>query len=563
MRKLQIIVYLKSIFFITILLLCLTAHSFSQQFICDFELIGGMNLNPLENNDQARQMLNDVMIAADVVPSTISIQAAKVPEAKACEDKDTRRRYILFNPAWIDQIGKKSGTDWATMAVLAHEIGHHKESHLIQRQDFCAPLLEAEADVSAGETLAKLKASLEEAESAYESIIKKATGDCYPTKEVRLKAVKKGWERTRALELMRFYERKAGSAGKYSDESDLNRITYYADIIIRYEEIDSRFFDPSAYLSRGRAYAALKRFEDGINDLTAYLSRTGDSADVYLALGDYNSIIQRKPQALKSYNKAINLNPLLFRAFKGRADIYYAGNKFPKALQDYDKALGINPDFGEAYIMRGNLYFDQQNMDAAFADYKQAIQLEPGNADFYIARAIAFTKRANFDSALVDYNKAVEVDPTPENYSKRAKFYLDQGQIQLAEEDKKSAAKLKHGKDVQRCDKLIDAQPTVSIYIARGDLFTEQREFEKAEADYTHAIELDRKSDKAYSSRAKMFKKKGDLDAALNDYTKAIGLNAEDASYFWARAEIYTELNKTDLAANDKKTAREINEREP
>src|SRR6188474_2160978 len=42
-----------------------------------------------------------------------------------------RKRYILYNPAFITSITNLTKDKWAAMALLAHEVGHHLNGHTI------------------------------------------------------------------------------------------------------------------------------------------------------------------------------------------------------------------------------------------------------------------------------------------------------------------------------------------------------------------------------------------------------------------------------------------------
>lgn len=70
--------------------------------------------------------------------------------------------YITYNPTFMDQLESLSRNKYATLALLAHEVGHHIEQH----PAFGAPTealswswqKEADADYYVGQTLARLQA---------------------------------------------------------------------------------------------------------------------------------------------------------------------------------------------------------------------------------------------------------------------------------------------------------------------------------------------------------------------------------------------------------------------
>jgi hypothetical protein len=173
------------------------ARRISADRVCGYKLILGFGAMPITNNEQAKKTLNDVIKAAGVRPQTIEIRAAEVDNAYACENEEENgsfKRYILYNPEWLNQLISEVGTDWTARAILAHEVGHHKKGHNLRDQQSCAAALEAEADEVAGEALAKLGATLEEAQAPFRKIAEDRGDECYPSRDERVAAVKRGWE---------------------------------------------------------------------------------------------------------------------------------------------------------------------------------------------------------------------------------------------------------------------------------------------------------------------------------------------------------------------------------
>jgi tetratricopeptide (TPR) repeat protein len=566
-------IYKSELFFIltcrTLILLLLTfigsINAFAQDSICNIELIGGFGFNPIDSNEQARTILNEVMVAAGVDPKTIGIRAAKVKNATACEDRESKKRYILFNPEWLNDLGKSTKTDLVARAILAHEVGHHKKAHWIQLQapDFCAPELEAQADEVAGEALAKLKATLEEVQSAYRAIVRETNDGCYPSKARRLDAVKTGWEKIKAIELMKLYESK-NSLEEYIVDENVNKQIYYAGVVIRYENVDKQYFDPIAYLFRARAYyEGRDKAPEAIADLNEYLKYNPSDSDVYILIAEYNVFAEDFNAAIRILNKAISINPTSAKVYTVRGVVFYENNKYDLALADLNKAIELDSNLSVAYFNRGLVYEKQGNLDAALADLNKAIELEPKASLLYELRGAALKKKGNLEGALADYTKAIELDPySIKAYKGRAEIYRAQDKTALAEVDEKTATSLSSDFTLQvlKANKLIENNPkSDDLYGYRGFLFLLAGKLDEALADFTKAIELNPKF-YLYARRASIFEIKGNLEGALADYTKAIELNPEDEHSYLERAKIYRALGKTALAEADEKTAKELHD---
>jgi hypothetical protein len=98
----------------------------------------------------------------------------------------------LYNPNFINQLDRASGNRWASISVLAHEVGHHLEGHTETGQG-SNPTIELEADEFSGYALRKMGASLSDAQSAMQLIASQRASSTHPGKHNRLEAIEDGW----------------------------------------------------------------------------------------------------------------------------------------------------------------------------------------------------------------------------------------------------------------------------------------------------------------------------------------------------------------------------------
>ena len=70
----------------------------------------------------------DNIIEKMVIQPNFTVQAANVDNAAATITDNML--YILYNPEFKDVVTKKTRNDKAFISILAHEIGHHTQSHL-------------------------------------------------------------------------------------------------------------------------------------------------------------------------------------------------------------------------------------------------------------------------------------------------------------------------------------------------------------------------------------------------------------------------------------------------
>src|SRR5687767_2166522 len=114
-----------------------------------------------QSASEAADMATQILQAAGK-KANFQVKEAKVPNAVAVLTNG--RRYILYNPNFIDRLTRVTGTRWAAISVLAHEIGHHLNTHKVNGKTI--PMsTELEADEFSGFVLRRMGASLEDAQA--------------------------------------------------------------------------------------------------------------------------------------------------------------------------------------------------------------------------------------------------------------------------------------------------------------------------------------------------------------------------------------------------------------
>ena len=148
-----------------------------------------------ESNAEATQVVNDIMKTVGL-RSNFRIQAADVPNAAAVVMGSNR--YILYNPDFIQSVNKRSQTDWSSISIIAHELGHHLNGHTLTNKG-SRPRMELEADEFSGFVLRKMGASLEESQAAMNLLASPFGSMSHPPKANRLRAIQRGWEEADAM----------------------------------------------------------------------------------------------------------------------------------------------------------------------------------------------------------------------------------------------------------------------------------------------------------------------------------------------------------------------------
>lgn len=102
------------------------------------------------------------------------------------------QRYIVYDNRFLESLDRYAGTKWASISVLAHEMGHHYRNHMVSGSGSTPPK-ELEADYFSGYVMAKMGAGLEEAKAAMGQIASPRASASHPAKADRLNAIANGW----------------------------------------------------------------------------------------------------------------------------------------------------------------------------------------------------------------------------------------------------------------------------------------------------------------------------------------------------------------------------------
>jgi hypothetical protein len=104
------------------------------------------------------------------------------------------KRFLLYNPDFLNAVNRAGHTDWAGISILAHEMGHHLNGHTL-RGGGSQPADELEADEFSGFVLRKLGASLAQAQAAMATVSDDQGSSTHPGRAPRLTAISEGWQR--------------------------------------------------------------------------------------------------------------------------------------------------------------------------------------------------------------------------------------------------------------------------------------------------------------------------------------------------------------------------------
>ena len=149
----------------------------------------------------AKEAVSKIVQYTGLTPNFIVVSDKNITTAIAYLKNN--KRYIAYNPKFIEKLNDKTATNWAAVSVLAHEIGHHLSGHTLPKNG--SPGNELLADKFSGFILYQMGASLGNAKAALGAIGHEMDTTKHPPKTSRLFAIQDGWEEAKRLRNIRAY----------------------------------------------------------------------------------------------------------------------------------------------------------------------------------------------------------------------------------------------------------------------------------------------------------------------------------------------------------------------
>ena len=147
------------------------------------------------SSDQEAESVIKKIVDSSGLVQNFQVRAAGVPNAAAVIRGDTR--YILYNQYFMQNTKRSTGSNWAPISIMAHEVGHHLNGHTLDKRG-SRPKIELEADYYSGFILQRMGASIDDARAAMSKLGSASGSNTHPAKHDRLAAIGSGW--TKACE---------------------------------------------------------------------------------------------------------------------------------------------------------------------------------------------------------------------------------------------------------------------------------------------------------------------------------------------------------------------------
>jgi tetratricopeptide (TPR) repeat protein len=182
-----------------------------------------------------------------------------------------------------------------------------------------------------------------------------------------------------------------------------------------------------------------------------------------------------------------------------------AVNKMPdEAIKWYDKYIEIRKNSPIPYANKASILYGIGKYDESISNFSKAISLEPQNGSFHKDRAFAYYKTHQYDSSLADIL-----------YAKRSDYAVN------ADFEKEVRQKIELYKEIDLYSRSIDGDTATSFsYCKRGLAYFYAKQYDRSINDFSSGIKLDTNDHICLINRGFTYESIGLLDSAYRDYKK-------------------------------------------
>ena len=270
-------------------------------------------------------------------------------------------------------------------------------------------------------------------------------------------------------------------------------------------------------------------------------------------------------EALKAYDKAIELNPKDAYAWLGKGIALLELGRYEEALEAYDMMVELNPKDAAAWVGRGTALLGLGRREEALKACDKVVELNPEDAAVWAGRGAVLLGLGRYEEALKAYDKAVELNPEVatawrgkgtilgrlEKYEEALKAYDKAIELNPKDADVwvgKDVALLKLGRykeALKALDKVIELNPKdASVWVVKGIILLEMDKYRKALEALDKAIELNPKDADAWQGKAEASYYINLTTEALEAIDKALSYSEGKPSFLNTKGVILIRLGR-------------------
>ncbi len=161
-----------------------------------------------------------------------------------------------------------------------------------------------------------------------------------------------------------------------------------------------------ALLNRGYLNATKRKTDAAIRDYTLAATECPTYAEPLVNRGVLYQELRRNSDAGVDFKEAVRRNPKLFAAHYNLANWYSGQEDLPNALRTYEDALNLRPNFAEGWAMIASIKAKSGNLDGAMPYFEKALTIDPTLTIAYINRGKALYNAGRKEEGCANWRQA-------------------------------------------------------------------------------------------------------------------------------------------------------------
>ena len=173
-------------------------------------------------------------------------------------------------------------------------------------------------------------------------------------------------------------------------------------------KVDEQLYYP--YYLKGNIYLALGDSAKAVSSYRTAVELEPDFYEGYMLLGTIYADA-RMDVSIEYFKSALTVRENDAFAKYSIAMFYQNNDRVPQAMKTYDEIIEVNPDFKYAYYNKGYLYLTEYlDFDSAIAYFSSAVAQDPEYKEAYYNRGIAKEEMGKKVEAAADFQFALSID---------------------------------------------------------------------------------------------------------------------------------------------------------
>lgn len=182
----------------------------------------------------------------------------------------------------------------------------------------------------------------------------------------------------------------------------------------------------SERLERSYTLSRVGQFDDAIAELKIVLHSNPRSFYAYLALGNIYFLQKSYGEALRCFQKTIELDPLTVEGFIKVGQVYLKLGHLDWAYEEFQSAINLDPKSVPAFLGIGRIFMQRTDYDRAEKIFQYALTMNPETIFIYLLLAEIYRKQQRWEEAVDKLQTVLKIQPRLAiAYGQLGRIYLE------------------------------------------------------------------------------------------------------------------------------------------